>query len=86
MVELLVARKKDSNLTFRSLKRNKNEWGPEDFGSSGKDCNFEMVIRNKDPNLIACLLIDLKRIGYNVDKAIEKYREINSKPDLFFLH
>jgi len=86
MVELLVARKKDSNLTFRVLKRKKDEWGPEDFGSSGKDTNFEMVIRQRDPMLLAYLLLDLQRIGYPIDKAIAKFREITDKPDLFFLH
>lgn len=86
MVELLVARKKDNNLTFRVLKRNKNDWGPEDFGSSAKDANFEMVIRQRDPVLLAYLLLDLQRIGYPIDKAIAKFRDITNKPDLFFLH
>jgi len=84
-MEFLVARKKDSNLTFRVIKRKKNEWTPEDFGSSGKDCNFEMVIRNKDPNLMAYLLYDLKNMGYDVEKAIAKFKELANKPDLFFL-
>ena len=65
MVELLVARKKDSNLIFRNLRKRKEDWGPEDFGSSGKDANFEVVIKNKDPNILADLLIDLKRLGFN---------------------
>ena len=86
MVELLIARKKDNNLTFRNLKRNKSEWTPEDFGSSGKDANFETVIRNKDANIIACLLVDLKRLGYPMDKAIARYKELTTDPDLFFLH
>ena len=86
MVELLVARKKDRNLTFRVLKRAKDDWTPEDFGSSGKECNFEAVIRNKDCNIIACLLVDLHRLGYPIDKAIAKYKELTSDPELFFLH
>ena len=86
MVELLVARKKDSNLTFRVIKRNKNEWGPADFGSSGKDMSFEMVIRQRDPMLIAYLLTDLQRLGYPIEKAIAKFKELTEKPDLFFLH
>ena len=86
MVELLIARKKDANLTFRNLRRRKDEWGPEDFGSSGKDANFETVIRNKDPNIFACLLLDLQRLGYPIDKAIAKYKELTNNPDLFFLH
>ena len=86
MVELLVARKKDNNLTVRVLKRNKDSWGPEDFGSSAKDANFEMIIRNRDPTLIAYLLYDLQRIGFPIERALEKYKELVNKPDLFFLN
>jgi len=86
MVELLVARKKDSNLIFRNIKRKKEQWSAEDFGSSAKDSNFEMVIKNKDSNLLAYLLFDLNRLGFNIDKAIVKYRELMDKPDLFFLN
>jgi len=86
MVELLIARKKDSNLVFRNLKRKREDWGPADFGSSGKDANFEMVIKNKDPNLLAYLLLDLERLGYPIQKAIAKFKEITSDPNLFFLH
>jgi hypothetical protein len=84
-MDFIVARKKDSNLTFRTLKRKDYAWGPESFGSSGKDCNFEVVIRNKDAMLLAYLLYDLKGIGYPIDKAIAKLKEMTEKPDLFFL-
>ena len=86
MVEFLVARKKGPNLIFRNLKRRKDSWGPEDFGSSSKDANFEAVIKNKDPLIFSYLLVDLKRLGYPIDKAIAKYKEITNDPDLFFLH
>jgi len=85
MAELLVARKKDSNLTVRVIRRKKDDWGPESWGSSGKDMNFEVVIRNHDPNLIAYLLYDLKNQGFPIEKAIIKFRELLEKPDLFFL-
>ena len=85
MVELLIARKKDSNLIFRNIKRKSENWTPEDFGSSGKDQNFEMIIKNKDPTLLAYLLFDLQRLGFNIDKAIVKYKDLMNKPDLFFL-
>ena len=86
MVELLIARKKDSNLIFRNLKRKTQTWGPEDFGSSGKDANFEAVIKNKDPNIIAYLLWDLQRLGYPIKVAFEKFKKLQEdEPDLFFL-
>jgi len=85
MPELLVIRKKDRNLTARVINRKKEEWTPECFGSSGKDTNFEAVVKNRDPSLIAYLLFDLKNLGFPIDKAIARYKELVDKPDLFFL-
>lgn len=85
MVDMLVARRKDKNLTFRALKRKKDEWTPEDYGCSGKDMQFEAVIRNKDSTLISYLLWDLENLGYPIKEAIKKYKEMSDKPGLFFL-
>ena len=81
MVELLAVRKKDSNLTVRIIKKKKDDWTPEDWGSSGKDMNFEMIIRNRDPTLIAYLLYDLQNLGFPIEKALVKLRELTEKPN-----
>ena len=86
MAELLIARKKNSNLIIRIIRRDNENWNAESFGSSGKDMNFEAVIKNKDPRLIAYLLYDLKNLGFPIEKALAKLRELTDNPDLFFLH
>lgn len=49
---------------------------------------YKKVISGKDYNLLAILFFDLNLMGFNIDKAYEKFRtmvkEIN-EPDLFFL-
>jgi hypothetical protein len=86
MVELLIIRKKDPNLIVRVLKRKNDIWNAESYGSSEKDCSFEMVLKTKDANILADLFIDLQRLGYPIEKAISKYKELTSDPNLFFLH
>jgi hypothetical protein len=86
MTELLLARKKGPNLIFRNLKAKSDIWNAESFGSSGKIMDFEAVIKNKDANLIAYLFWDLKRLGYPINAAFEKFKKLQEEePDLFFL-
>jgi len=85
MGELLIARKKNSNLIVRILRHDKDNWDAESFGKSQSECNFEAVIKSKDATLIAYLLYDLKNMGFPIEKAIAKLRELTDKPDLFFL-
>jgi len=76
MGEILIASKKHDRMRFRTINRRNNAWSP---------ASFERVIPDKDPQKLAYLLYDLERMGYNLDKAIERFRQLKKEPELFFL-
>ena len=45
---------------------------------------YEKIIPNKDYNFLAELFFDLRRMGYNVEKAYAKFRDFINEPELFF--
>lgn len=76
MTELLIAKTGKASLNVKVVERKK----------SRKDHrNYEQTIYNKDFNTLAYLLFDLEAMGYPIEKAIAKYREMRSDPGLFFL-
>jgi wobble nucleotide-excising tRNase len=81
--EILVV-KKDRNedkIKVKITERRKN------MGLRAHDpfISYQKVIPNKDFNHLAQLLYDLHSMGYNVDKAIARYKEFLNEPELFFL-
>lgn len=74
--ELLIVSKEKEKLKFKVVEREVNRWSPE---------RYSKIIKNKDFNLIAYLLYDLYCMGYPIDKAHAKFREMINEPDLFFL-
>lgn len=74
--ELLVAKKTKGKMKFKVCNREHNSWSPS---------KYEKIIANKDFNLLAYLFYDLYSLGYPVEKAYQKFRELVNEPDLFFL-
>jgi hypothetical protein len=75
--ELLIVRKeKRDRMKFKVVDKETNKWSPS---------RYEKVIANKDYNLLAYLFYDLHNMGYNVEKAYAKFRQLFNEPDLFFL-
>lgn len=76
--EILVV-KKDKHrdrMKFKVANKETNRWSPS---------KYEKIIINRDTNLLAYLFFDLNSMGYNVDKAYAKYKELLHEPELFFL-
>ena len=75
--EILVVKKKgNTKMKFKVCDKNKNSWTPK---------RYEKIIPSKDYNLLAYLFYDLYSMGYPVEKAHLKFKDMLSKPDLFFL-
>jgi len=75
--EILVIKKKASSdkMKAKVTYRRTNSWSPS---------NYENSI-SKNANDIALFLNDLKAMGFPIDKAIEKYRQMLNEPESFFL-
>ncbi len=74
--EILVVKKDKENMKFKVCTKETNQWSPS---------RYEKIIKNKDFNLLAYLFFDLKRMGYNIEKAYAKYKALFDEPELFFL-
>ena len=76
MTEILIANNKNGKMNFKVTQRKMNAWA---------EARYKKVIPGKDMNLLAYLFLDLQMMGYPVDKAYEKYRNLlKGGPELFF--
>jgi len=74
--DVLVVKKKFDKMKVKVVKQQNKGWSP---------AKYEKIIKGKDFNLMAFLLYDLHNMGYNVEKAYGKYKNLLNEPDLFFL-
>ena len=74
--DILIVKRKHDKLRAKVVKKVRNDWSP---------ARYEKIIAGKDYNLLAFLFYDLKNMGYNIEKAYGKYKELLNEPDLFFL-
>lgn len=74
--EILVVKKDRQKLKVKVTAREHNNWSP---------ARYEKVIASQDYNLIAYLFYDLNSMGYNIEKAYHKFKQLLNEPDLFFL-
>lgn len=76
--EILVVKKEKNSdkMKFKVVQQQKNQWSPS---------RYEKIITSHDYNQIAYLLFDLSKMGYNIDKAFAKFKELVNEPELFFL-
>jgi hypothetical protein len=76
--ELLVVtkNKQKDRLKIKVVNKEHNSWSPS---------KYEKIIASRDYNLLAYLFYDLNAMGYNVQKAYAKFKEMLNEPELFFL-
>jgi len=74
--EILIVKRERDKLKIKVCDKETNRWSPS---------RYEKIIANKDYNLLAFLLYDLNSMGYNVERAFAKFKEILNEPELFFL-
>lgn len=74
--ELFIVRKDNDKLKMKVVSKENKGWSPS---------KYEKIIANKDYNLLAYLFYDLDSMGYNIEKAFRKFKELKNEPDLFFL-
>lgn len=74
--ELLIIKKERDKMRFRVCDKETNKWSPN---------RYEKVIAGKDYNLLAFLFYDLNSMGYPIEKAFTRFKQLLNKPDLFFL-
>jgi hypothetical protein len=74
--EILIARKENDKLKFKVCDRNRNQWTPK---------KYEKIIASRDFNMLAYLFYDLYSMGYPVEKAYLKFKDMLNEPELFFL-
>ena len=76
MAEVLVAKKDRDAIKIKVADRETNRWSPS---------KYEKVIANRDYNLLAFLFWDLEKMGFPIEKAINRFRALKDDPELFFL-
>lgn len=74
--DVLIVKRQHDKLKVKVVKSQKNNWSPT---------KYEKIIKGNDFNLLAFLLYDLNNMGYNIEKAYGKYKNLLNEPDLFFL-
>ena len=74
--EILIVKRERDKLKIKVCDKETNRWSPS---------RYEKIIANKDYNLLGYLFFDLNSMGYNVEKAYRKFKNILNEPDLFFL-
>lgn len=72
MEEKLIVREKDSKL--RVAVNTHRGWN-----------DYKRTLMNKDYKQLAIIFYELVKMGYPVDKAFARYKELANNPDLFFL-
>ena len=78
MKEILIASKHKGNdkMKFKVTDKETNRWSP---------ARYEKIIASRDYNLLAYLFYDLNSMGYPIDKAYLKFKQLIEEPELFFL-
>jgi hypothetical protein len=75
--EILVVKKQNDKMKFKVCNKESNRWSPS---------RYEKIIKSKDYNLLALLFYDLNSMGYPINRAYSRFKELStSDPDLFFL-
>ena len=74
--DVLIVKRQHDKLKVKIVKKVKKDWSP---------AKYEKIINGKDFNLIAFLFYDLKNMGYDIEKAYGKYKNLLNEPELFFL-
>lgn len=74
--DVLIVKRQHDKLKVKVVKSQKNNWSPT---------KYEKIIKGNDFNLLAFLFYDLNNMGYNIEKAYGKYKNLLNEPDLFFL-
>ena len=74
--DVLITSKKFDKVKVKVVKQANNNWSP---------AKYEKIIKGKDFNLLAFLFYDLHNMGYPIEKAYGKYKNLLNEPDLFFL-
>jgi len=76
--EVLIVRKqkKKDNLKIKVCMKHTSGWSAS---------SYERIIKTRDYNLLSFLFYDLMTMGYPIDKAFAKYKEMKEEPELFFL-
>lgn len=73
--EILVVKMKTDGLNFKIKDKGFNSWSPS---------SYENVISSKDSTKLALLLYDLEMMGFPVEQAVVKFRNLSDKPKDFF--
>jgi hypothetical protein len=78
MGEILIVRKEQDKMKFKVTDKKRGQWTPS---------RYEKIIAGRDYNLLALLFLDLKNMGYPIDKAFQKFKQLISEetPELWFL-
>jgi hypothetical protein len=76
--EILIAKKEHDNLKFKVTDKKRGQWTPS---------RYEKIIAGRDYNLLALLFLDLENMGYKIDAAYHKFKQLKSEetPELWFL-
>lgn len=74
--DVLIVKRQHDKLKVKVVKLLKKDWSP---------VKYEKIIKGKDFNLVAFLFYDLHNMGYDIEKAYGKYKNLLNEPDLFFL-
>lgn len=76
MTEILIAKRKHGKMNIKVVDKRTNSWTPD---------RYKKILTNKDPNNLALLLYDLHSMGYPIEKAYKRFKELFEDPELFFL-
>lgn len=75
--DILIVKKRDEDkIKFKVCKKHQKGWSP---------AKYEKIIAGKDYKMLAFLIYDLNSMGYPMDRAYLKFKELFDKPELFFL-
>jgi len=74
--DILIVKRRYDKMKVKVVEKATNNWSPT---------KYEKVIRGKDFNLLAFFFYDLRNMGYDIEKAYGKYKNLLNEPELFFL-
>lgn len=72
--EILVVKKAGDKMKFKICDKGTNNWSPK---------KYEKIIASRDFNLLAFLFYDLHSMGYPVERAYLKYKNMLDEPEFF---